>query len=231
MADLDNTALETWLTETEREIADLQILAAKLRERLGRPPGEAPGLPSLANVSQPPGSMGVTGMGAVGRIRPDEFFRMSMPEAIKKYLAIMKQPQGPKAIVDGLRAGGLLTNAKHFYANVTTALKRLRIAEQVVLTPNGWGLAEWYPSRPRGEESKKARGRRKRTKSTPRPAAKRLPSGSAKPETTAPGANGKVEGPRHAIVNSYRLFLSEAMKAGKTMAEAAEEWRNRRAEG
>jgi hypothetical protein len=222
MAESEMSALESWLAEVEAEIVERQILAGKLRERLGIPagdsgPGTASSSPQPARLDRGPA------FGQPGRFRPDEFFGMSIPEAIKAYLGIMKQPQGPKAIVEGLRSGGLLTNAKHFYANVATALKRLRVQGQVTLTPNGWGLSAWYPNRAKllNAEGKKGRtGRRKRGKSS----AKRRLSGENKAEISP---NGKHEGA--ASVNSYRVFVGEAMKAGKTMAQAAEEWKRQKA--
>ncbi|MEX2138228.1 MAG: hypothetical protein WD894_03150 [Pirellulales bacterium] len=53
-----------------------------------------------------------------------------------------KRPHSPKEIAAALKQGGVLSQAKHFYANVTTALKRLSDAEEVVNTKEGWGLAE-----------------------------------------------------------------------------------------
>jgi len=128
---------------------------------------------------------------------------MSIPEATKRFLAIMKQPQTPKAIVDGLKAGGIISNATHFYANVFTTLKRLRLSGDVVNTTNGWGLSEWYPNKPKLAEKPKKKGRK---------TAKR--SGEAKP----------------AQPSAYRQFLSEQLKAGKTMADAAQEWRKQHGE-
>lgn len=39
---------------------------------------------------------------------------MSIPGAIKRYLAIMKSPQQPKAIADAIKRGVLLTESKTF---------------------------------------------------------------------------------------------------------------------
>ena len=138
MAD-QSTELGGYLSKLLEQRARLDIIIADVQRELGLSEGEV----QAPSVSTVPLSQGGREPVQRGRIRPDEFFGMSIPEAVKKYLAIMKQPQSPKAMVDGLKSGGLLTNAKNFYPNVTTALKRLRVAEQVVLTPNGWGLAIW----------------------------------------------------------------------------------------
>lgn len=194
--------LSTYLGQLEAQRATLSIQIAGVRAALGLQAED--GQPAV------PVSGGIAPTGAVavrviqGKIRVDEFFRLSTPQAVKKYLAIMKQPQGPKAIAEGLKAGGLITNAKNLYANVFTALKRLRIAGEVALTPNGWGLSEWYPNQPKGGPDKK-KGRRRGTKK--------------KAVNTKPAAK-KASG--------YRAFIAEQMRGGKSMAEAAETWRKQK---
>jgi hypothetical protein len=137
---------------------------------------------------------------------------MSIPDAIKRYLSIMKQPQQPKAIADALKDGGMLSNAANFNGNVWTALKRMEDKE-VVNTPKGWGLAEWYPSRPKMDEGKKGKkkGSKKRNKKTP--------AAGSKKESTA------EDKPRSA----YNAFMSKARKEGKSMQEAAKEWQESKA--
>src|SRR5688572_23159057 len=149
MADQDSGALEALLAELEAEDAERHATMAYLRKRLGIAADNGVGptaFTDAAAIGMAYGSSQVPS--SAGKIRPDEFFRMSVPDAIRRYLTIMKAPQGPKAIADALKDGGLLTNAKDFYANVWTALKRMEDSETVVNTPKGWGLAEWYPSRP-----------------------------------------------------------------------------------
>jgi hypothetical protein len=215
--------LTTYLAELEQQHASLAIQIAGVRARLGL----AVDAPPVGGMITPTGSLsGVVRESPVqGRIRADEFFGLSIPEAIKAYLAIMKQPQSPKAIVDGLTMGGLLTNAKFFYANVTTALKRLRASGQVALTPNGWGLAAWYPNRAKTPaEPKKGKGKRRgRGKSAGKRAAPRVTS-----KLEVPAAHGNGGSPKKGA-NEYRAFMSERRKAGKSMAEVAVEWKARKA--
>ncbi len=194
--------LATWLAELEAQRAQLDLMIAGVRQRLGQPVAEGEQAPAAL-----PGQL--TSAPQTGRIRQDEFFRMKIPDAIKKYLHIMKQPQTPKTIEEALKTGGLLTNSKDFYATLSTALKRLKEADVVVNTTNGWGLAEWYPSKPKGpdEKPKKGKGRGKAGKAP-----------KAKPGTESASA------PKSA----YHVFLAEAMKGGKTMAQAAEEWRKQK---
>lgn len=112
------------LQEWTRERDDLNSLIAALEKRIGLR-GGAPG--AVAN--------------GVGKIKPDEFFRLSTPEAIKKFLKLVGKPARPiQEIIDGLNAGGMDTN----YTNVYTALLRLQ-KRGVAKVNDNWGLDEWYP--------------------------------------------------------------------------------------
>ncbi len=189
------------LAKLETEAAAALQAIAGIRAALGLPPWSGPSGAPLAS------SADTSRESAVGVIRPDEFFRMSVPDAIKKYLSIMRKPQSPKAIAEGLKAGGILSNASDFYANITTAIKRLDAAGFVANTPNGWGLSEWYPSRPKVAESpRKAKGK------------KRHPKGMSPKSTTT-----NVQG-----LSDYQLFVREARKAGKDLKQISEEWRARK---
>jgi len=96
-----------------------------------------------------------TGTANTGQIGQDEFFRMSTPEAVKKFLKIVGKPaRATTDIVDGLKRGGL-TAAN--YTNVYTALTRLQKKDEVVKVGDNWGLEEWYPPAPR--ETKPANGK------------------------------------------------------------------------
>lgn len=78
----------------------------------------------------------------------DDFTGLSTSEAIKKYLAKMGRgnPQGPRemaqAMIDGGRGD---TDFNVAYANVTSALKRLKKNNEVRPVRRGeWGLSHWY---------------------------------------------------------------------------------------
>jgi hypothetical protein len=174
-----------------------------------------------------------------GMIRSDQFFQMKVPEAIKAYLAIMKQPQKPKSIEKALRDGGLITTSSTFYANVLTALKRLREQGEVTQLPGGggWGLAEWYKGRTlAGSAPAQKKGPKKGTKKakragraagvgqqdTPKPTAR----AKAAPKAVEPTSNGTSTDLGR---GAYLKFQREQIKAGKSMAEAAAEWRARKA--
>jgi hypothetical protein len=210
---LDITA---YLAELEDQRAKLDIQIAGLRERLGLGPSEGNGSGPTLRVSAPGTVRDPT---VTGRIRTDEFFRMSIPEAIKRYLEIMKQPQTPTAIVTGLKTGGILTESKNFYTTVWTAIKRLRSAGEIVNTQRGaWALSEWYPNRPKagGDEKKGKKGKRQgKAAQKARKASKTAKKGSeaSKRQTS-----------------KYSAFVGQQMKAGKTMKQAIEAWREQKGE-
>jgi hypothetical protein len=116
----------------------------------------------------------------------------------------------------------VLTNAKNFYANVNTELKRMKARDLIVNTPSGWGLSEWYPQKPKGNEP--AAPKKKKSKKTAKKAAGAKRKAKAGHSTTAAskssGGPGKSE---------WTRFSAEQMKAGKSMAEAAAEWKKRKA--
>ncbi len=205
----DPIDIQTLLAQLEAERAELDVTITQLRRRLGLSPsnGDSPRplVPSDPNAGRDTAVV-------VGRVRPDEFFRLSISDAIMKYIGIMKQPQNPMAIVNGLKAGGVLTNAKNFYANVNTELKRMKARDLIVNTPSGWGLSEWYPNKPKAVEAKP----KKRPKKRP----KKMATGT--PTTAAPVASES---------KGWRGFLATALKEGKSMKEASAAWKALNASG
>src|SRR5687768_4907898 len=150
---------------------DTDALLTELRRRLGvagqlpESSGESATLGAAPSGSRESITMGV--------IQPDAFFRLSNPEAIRKFLSIMKRPQSPRAIVDGLKAGGVLSQAKNFYATVWTELKRAEDRGEIVNTPAGWALSEWYAGKAKpGDNGKKPGRAQKRGRANKRPAKK-----------------------------------------------------------
>ncbi|MGH9453206.1 MAG: hypothetical protein ACRD2O_04460 [Terriglobia bacterium] len=119
----ERLVLESW----KRERAELDAAIAVLEKK----------------IATRSGSTLVLG-GISGQIGPDEFFRLSTPEAIKKFLKIVGKPaRSTTDIIDGLKAGGMDTN----YTNVYTALMRLQ-KRGVAKVGDSWGLDEWYPPAP-----------------------------------------------------------------------------------
>lgn len=214
---MSDPTLASLLADLEAERAELDVTIAHLRRRAGFAPGnEGSAAPSTNGGSRDMNAGRDTAV-IVGRVRPDEFFRLSIADAITKYLGIMKQPQNPMAVVNGLKAGGVLTNAKNFYANVNTELKRMRARDLVVNTPSGWGLADWYPSKPKQPEPVKKKGKKR---GRPR---KTITAKTA--STVKPAPSGHA----HDAAMTWNQFAGAAVHAGKSLKEAAAEWKQRKA--
>lgn len=119
-------------------LADLRARREALDAAIAAIEPLASGAASIAGI--------VAGQGKVGNgdtIDPGAFHRLSVPEATKKYLGMTgRQAKTPKEIAAALNQGG---QGKATYVNVYTALKRLRVSDEVTKLPNGaWGLASWY---------------------------------------------------------------------------------------
>ena len=123
------------LAEIEAEIAKLQATADVIRERIGR-----------AGGSVHPGG------GGGGGIRPDSFLKMSIPDATKKYLGMVRQKQSTQDIMDALEKGGLPPSK---YNTVYSILaRREKQAGDIINMKGDWGLAEWYPNYRKGSKGK-----------------------------------------------------------------------------
>jgi|ERR1700739_925475 len=82
------------------------------------------------------------------RLKSDTFFKMSITEAIKACLNIMKRPLTAREITDALQSGGLTHKAKDLYQTVFPTLLRLKEKGEVdKLGDSKWGLADWYRNR------------------------------------------------------------------------------------
>lgn len=210
------------IIETLLAQIDTEALLTELRRRLGvagqltESSGESATLGAAPSGSREPITMGV--------IQPDAFFRLSNPEAIRKFLSIMKRPQSPRAIVDGLKAGGVLSQAKNFYATVWTELKRAEDRGEIVNTPAGWALSEWYAGKAKPADNGKKPGRASKRGQ----ASRRVKKGRNKPKFTPQlkSAHGAAAAPQ-----TYQQFVSEGAKAGKNLKQIAEEWRARKSGG
>jgi hypothetical protein len=87
-------------------------------------------------------------------LTPTSFFAMSVGDAAKKYLSIVKQPKSTPEIAKALQEHGIKTVAKNFTVNVFSALQRKEIAGELVRPKRGlWGITEWYPGHRRSREN------------------------------------------------------------------------------
>ena len=207
------------LAKLEEEVAPKIQAIAVFRAELGLPPWDGIARNGMATAAAPEQGREPP---AHGVIRRDEFFRMSIPDAIKRYLQIMKQPQPPKAIAEGLKAGGVLSTAKRFYANVTTALSRMESAGVLVNTQNGWGLDEWYAGRAKPIETAKKGNKRRRSRNgkAAAPAAKTSQAKDLSENATASRRTGAT--------SSYQAFMAERRKAGMSLKDIAKAWKEQK---
>jgi hypothetical protein len=128
--------------EAKKQVLDNAIQAVKEAKALATGVAYEPSsMPASGGGSLPPASNNSV------NIQSDAFFNMRVPDAIKKYLTIVKRPKSPNEISDALKAGGINSTAASFYSVVTTALRRLAADEEVVKVKKDWGLASWYPGR------------------------------------------------------------------------------------
>lgn len=126
------------LADLERERDGITAAIEVIRRKMG-----------LAGEQSPAAPPKVTNGGGVTEqsteIKPDTFFGLKVPDAIKLYLSMTKRPARASVITKALIDGGLQSTSQNFPANVQTALTRMKA--EVVRVPNGWGLLEWYPGR------------------------------------------------------------------------------------
>jgi hypothetical protein len=96
-------------------------------------------------------------------IPDDAFFGLSIGEAAKKYLTIVKRKQSVREIADALERGGLPHTSSDFVNTVGTMLGRYsKVDSEMVRVGRGdWGLASWYGNRrPKVEPVKKGKAKR-----------------------------------------------------------------------
>ena len=136
----EETDYEQLLKDLVEERADIDRMIAWVQKRLGQGPDSVE-----SNVQSPKPASTVPMR--FPRLAPDTFFRMSVPQAIKTLLSIVKRPKSAKEITAALDNGGLTHQAKNLYATVYPTLMRMERAGEVVRVGKGeWGLSEWYPS-------------------------------------------------------------------------------------
>jgi hypothetical protein len=132
----------------KRASLDAAIAAIEQLQTVGGMSSEATALPKTIDPSSIP---------------DDAFFGLSVVDAAKKYLTIVKRKQSVKEIADALDRGGLPHSSSNFVATVATMLRRANDSDLVKVGRGDWGLAGWYGSRrPKPEPVPKSRPRRSR---------------------------------------------------------------------
>jgi hypothetical protein len=217
------------LVELEAERSKIDNAIAAIKQLMGAESADG-GTSAPAGAPVPPKRQDLP-----SKVEFDTFFSLSIPEAIKKFLAMMKRPQTLAAITDALTAGGLSTTATDLMKTVTATLARMRrTSGEVVLVRRGeWGLKEWYPGRrfeqPEPKKSKpKKRGRSKGSHETkPTEPLKDASKGATTPKPTPEqieqikkmGAVGKKPGEIAKEVGLHHFAVMGVLKS--KMAKAS----------
>ena len=121
----------------------------------------------------------------------DTFFGLSIPDAIRKFLGMMKRPQSVSDITKALHTGGLTTTSKNLLTTVGSTLSRLKQVDGDLVSVQGkWALRQWYTGMrdekvAKGTKVARRRGRPPKAvaaKDTNPRAAQRPPSSKPTPE-------------------------------------------------
>ncbi len=99
----------------------------------------------------------------------DAFFGLSIGEAAKKYLTLVKRKQSTRAIADALERGGLPHTSTNFLNTVTTMLSRqARVDSELTKVGREWGLAAWYGNRRASQPRKRTKKKASRASGRPK---------------------------------------------------------------
>lgn len=129
------------ITELEARIKSLQNTLETLKQlRSGGADGPVPS--AAVGTSLRPGD---------AQVQHDSFFGMTIAEATKKYLNMVKHTKSTGEIAHALETGGLKHASKDFH---TTLRSTLGGKEEFLRVNGEWGLAEWYPGMGRGRTAK-----------------------------------------------------------------------------
>lgn len=169
------------LADLEKKREDLDAAIAVIRVLLGEETTE--------------GTARGSGGSGRGDSAPDlkgAFLGMSIAEAAKQYLAMVKMAQTAPQIAKALEAGGIFSDSKNFPGTVYATLRRIESSTGVVKQIQGskWGLSEWRPGQPKtkeetpGSSKPKKVGRKRRAKAKGR--AKAAPQRPRASVPTAP---------------------------------------------
>lgn len=82
----------------------------------------------------------------------DAFFGMTIPEAAKKYLSMVKATKPNTELCNALLKGGFKTQAANFAETVRSTLQR---HPDFVKVSGEWGLQEWYGNRGGGRRARR----------------------------------------------------------------------------
>jgi len=79
-----------------------------------------------------------------GDVASDSFADLTLTEAARAYLDMVKEPQSTAEIAQALEKGGYPTESKNFSNTVRSVLDRhAKTVGAIVKVRRNWGLAEW----------------------------------------------------------------------------------------
>jgi len=128
------------LADLEKDLAELQTTIAVIRRRLGQP-ATHPASTGGGNPDEPRG-------------QGKPYLGMSVLDASKKYLRLVKEPKAPSEIAEALHLGGVHSRSSDFNGIVRTTL--FKRGHEIGIEKFGkgkWGLDEWRPGRRNSQES------------------------------------------------------------------------------
>lgn len=108
----------------------------------------------LGDVTAPTLKVGATSKASNEQeISHDTFFQMTIPDAARKYLSIVKRTKTMSEIIEAILRGGLKSSAK----DVNNTFRSIISRDDTFVRVNGeWGLTEWYPAMRRDAKKVKA---------------------------------------------------------------------------
>lgn len=148
------------LADLEAQRVELDSAIAFVKRQLGQAVAAPSAVP--AAPAAPAAGHGGPGPGHGSSMRtnltPTTFFGMSIGDAAKLYLSMVKELKTLPQIADALLSHGIKTTAKNFQTTVLAAIDR-RTEEFIRPKRGQWGLKEWYPGarikqKPNGDEEK-----------------------------------------------------------------------------
>lgn len=130
------------IAELESRIRAMQITLETLKQLRAQSDGAGPSSASVPRSVE-------------AEVQHDSFFGMTIADAAKKYLSMVKRTQSTGEIAVALESGGLKHASKDFQQTLRATLGQ---KGELFLRVNGdWGLNEWYPGKGRGKKTEKPR--------------------------------------------------------------------------
>ena len=203
------------IADVEARIRSMQMALDTLRQLRASALGEP--APAPGTVSRPPEA----------EVQHDTFFGMTIADAARKYLTMMKATKSNSDIAAALEQGGLKHSSKDFPSNVRSIIGH---REDFLRVPNGdWGLAEWYPGQGRGRKPKAAKSARrkagKRRKAAKGPTLEQRIVDLMKTDTSKDWVSSEVARAMQEKRESVQSTLSRLAKDGERVFKADKGYR------